>query len=113
MTVVFDREIGENVDTKTGEVSPVTRRERRQGEAHPIRERKPLKWSWKIAFWVLLAILVLSHMGNAQKAPSVPLSAFPPCETEDSQNCYWDAQTRGNGSGDSFIDIGGYRYLVK
>jgi hypothetical protein len=31
----------------------------------------------------------------------------PPCEQEDSSNCYWDAQTRGNGHGRSFVDVAG------
>lgn len=30
-----------------------------------------------------------------------------PCETEDSDNCYWDGKTRGNGKGKSFIVING------
>lgn len=34
--------------------------------------------------------------------------AVPACPTEDSNNCYWDAQTQGNGRGQSFIDIGGH-----
>ena len=40
------------------------------------------------------------------------LAAFfiPPCATEDSTNCYWDASTSGNGTGSSFIDIGGDAY---
>ena len=33
--------------------------------------------------------------------------ALPPCATEDSTNCHWDAQTRGNGQGVSFVDLGG------
>jgi hypothetical protein len=28
---------------------------------------------------------------------------LPPCPTEDSDNCYWDAGTRGNGDGESFV----------
>lgn len=28
---------------------------------------------------------------------------WEPCPTEDSTNCYWDAGTRGNGEGQSFI----------
>lgn len=35
------------------------------------------------------------------------LHLFPACPTEDSANCFWDATTRGNGIGSSFIDIGG------
>lgn len=33
---------------------------------------------------------------------------FPPCEDEDSiRNCYWDADTRGNGIGRSFYVLNG------
>jgi len=32
---------------------------------------------------------------------------LPPCPTEDSHDCYWDARTMGNGEGRSFIDEGG------
>lgn len=28
-----------------------------------------------------------------------------PCPTEDSTNCYWDAQTMGNGEGHDFVII--------
>lgn len=34
----------------------------------------------------------------------------PSCATEDSTNCYWDANTQGNGQGRSFIDINGTAY---
>lgn len=36
-----------------------------------------------------------------------PILDFTPCATEDSTWCYWDAQTRGNGQGQSFIAFGG------
>ena len=29
------------------------------------------------------------------------------CVAEDSTNCYWDAETLGNGHGDSFVDLFG------
>lgn len=32
---------------------------------------------------------------------------LPPCAFEDSSDCYWNAATRGNGYGESFVDIGG------
>ena len=32
------------------------------------------------------------------------------CDTEDSTNCYWDANVRGNGAGNSFIDVNGTAY---
>jgi len=38
---------------------------------------------------------------------SILLSILPPCATEDSSNCAWNAADRGNGYGRSFIDIGG------
>jgi len=28
-----------------------------------------------------------------------------PCESEDSANCVWDAETRGNGEGRSFLSL--------
>jgi len=30
---------------------------------------------------------------------------LPPCQTEDSNNCYWDAQTMGNGQGHDSVVI--------
>jgi hypothetical protein len=32
---------------------------------------------------------------------------LPPCPTEDSDNCYWDADTMGNGIGRSFTVVDG------
>ena len=32
---------------------------------------------------------------------------FTPCKNEDSRNCFWWAEGRGNGRGHSFIDLGG------
>lgn len=29
------------------------------------------------------------------------------CEYEDSNDCYWHAPSRGNGIGDSFVDVDG------
>jgi len=37
-----------------------------------------------------------------------------PCKQEDSRNCYWDAEFRGNGAGHSFADIrGSVVYLAR
>lgn len=30
-----------------------------------------------------------------------------PCATEDATNCYWDAQTTSNQTGQSFVDLNG------
>ena len=31
--------------------------------------------------------------------------SLPPCKTEDSTHCYWDADTMGNGQGNDFVDM--------
>ena len=36
-----------------------------------------------------------------------------PCRYEDSRNCFWDASSRGNGVGNSFIDLNGKVYYFK
>lgn len=38
---------------------------------------------------------------------------FTQCATEDSTNCYWDANVQGNGTGNSFIDVNGTAYYVR
>lgn len=45
----------------------------------------------------------------AQTQP-LPTITLPPCEQEDSDNCYWDAQVMGNGTGTSFISLHGTVY---
>lgn len=44
------------------------------------------------------------------EAPPLPAAEIPPCEFEDSENCYWDAATMGNGEGASFVDVSGTAY---
>lgn len=41
-----------------------------------------------------------------------PVPDLPPCPTEDSSNCYWDATVQGDGNGMSFIDIDGTAYYT-
>ena len=31
-----------------------------------------------------------------------------PCEFEDSSNCAWNAETQGNGRGQSFVNVAGF-----
>lgn len=33
------------------------------------------------------------------------LATVNPCQLEDSNNCYWDASTSGNGVGDSWTSV--------
>lgn len=37
---------------------------------------------------------------------------LPPCEYEDSWQCFWNAATRGNGAGDSFVALNGTVYYL-
>lgn len=32
---------------------------------------------------------------------------LPPCHTEGSANCHWDASAQGNGVGHSFVNLAG------
>jgi len=55
-----------------------------------------------VALGYVGACVVAAVVGVALAA--VPfIATLPPCATEDSTNCYWDADTRGNGQGLSFI----------
>lgn len=46
----------------------------------------------------------------AVEAEALPTLNLPPCEQEDSENCYWDAARMGNGLGRSFVNIDGTYY---
>lgn len=43
------------------------------------------------------------------------LAAATPCPAEDSTGCYWDAGTRGNGIGTSFVTVGpeSHRFTIR
>lgn len=41
------------------------------------------------------------------KGTTVTMTPLPPCRTEDSDNCYWDAFNQGNGDGMTFITYRG------
>lgn len=44
------------------------------------------------------------------KTTDYPAISLPACIDEDSDNCYWDAATMGNGKGDSFVTLHGKTY---
>jgi hypothetical protein len=46
----------------------------------------------------IVAILVAALFAG----PHARTVELPPCQTEDSVSCYWDATHRGNGLGESF-----------
>lgn len=49
---------------------------------------------------------------NAAPEEVKPAAFLPPCATEDSDNCYWDALERGNGQGTSFVSYKGKWYYM-
>jgi hypothetical protein len=49
------------------------------------------------------AILTVAVLGFAQPAPR---DGVPPCPTEDSWYCHWNAAYQGNHHGYSFISVG-------
>lgn len=49
--------------------------------------------------WVIHEHLLINRNGNAW-------TDLPPCTTEDSRRCYWNARTMGNGHGQSFVQLG-------
>lgn len=63
---------------------------------------------------LLAAVVILPHWIAYTLVPeySYGALAFTECATEDSHNCFWDATIKGNGQGNSFIDINGTAYYV-
>jgi hypothetical protein len=53
---------------------------------------------------------MLAGQSVAQPAQVLPTYTLPPCPTEDSDNCYWDAARMGNKQGTSFITLNGVTY---
>jgi hypothetical protein len=51
-------------------------------------------------YWALTITLAIA-LGAALTQLS---EALPPCETEDSINCYWDADVQGNGQGQDLVN---------
>lgn len=52
-------------------------------------------------------VVVVAPPAPVVTQPAEPFGNLPPCPTEDSDNCYWDATERGNGEGRSFYVVDG------
>lgn len=50
--------------------------------------------------------------GGATAYQGFNLALRTPCATEDSTNCYWNASVQGDGSGESFVTVGGVYYYL-
>lgn len=53
----------------------------------------------------LALAMIASTTAAAQTSFDTLASALPPCPTEDSVNCHWDASLEGNREGESFVAI--------
>lgn len=95
------------------------------GPRHRARRTSPLEHILSAAgiFLVLLflgwmALMVATEEsippGNppAVELPTLDPTTLPPCPTEDSNNCYWDATAHGNGQGRSFYTINDQTVLL-
>lgn len=58
-------------------------------------------------FYSLCCLAIGFALGSLIMTPAEGTMTLPPCATEDSTNCYWDAAHQGNGLGQSFIDWDG------
>lgn len=53
------------------------------------------------------------HTVEYVEVPVPSAETLPPCAMEDSDNCYWDAATMGNGTGESFVTFRGVTYYAR
>lgn len=57
----------------------------------------PMKDFWVMVFSAVLLAALAAAIFRAATGP-----ALPPCQTEDSVSCHWQADSQGNGQGRSF-----------
>lgn len=50
-----------------------------------------------------LALCVGAFVGSTVSGLAHDATTLPPCATEDSTGCYWDADTMGNGLGSDVV----------
>ncbi|MDR0285755.1 MAG: hypothetical protein LBI33_12845 [Propionibacteriaceae bacterium] len=61
--------------------------------------------------FIVAAFVVVFVLAGCRTAPESD-SFLPPCEFEDSVNCFWDASARGNGAGADFVNLDGNIYYI-
>lgn len=61
----------------------------------------------KLIWTAVVAVLTGLALTTGVPITPEPHEVLPACPSEDSDNCYWDASTRGNGEGDSFYVVDG------
>lgn len=70
-----------------------------------------------LIFFIIVASIVMGTVNSNITAADridtlMDVSELPPCATEDSTNCFWNAAENGNGQGQSFFNIDGESYYL-
>lgn len=71
------------------------------------RKRFRVRWDQVSAMLVTVLCLGLLMVWFGVLIEPMPADSLPPCATEDSDNCVWDAAKMGNGEGESFYVVDG------
>lgn len=61
-------------------------------------------------FGIICGVIAAFVFGIMLGEPQETTIQLPPCATEDSDNCYWQADQAGNQIGASFVVIDGIQY---
>jgi hypothetical protein len=56
-------------------------------------------------WWINIAIEDIPDPAATPTHSAVNEDSLPPCPTEDSDGCYWDADTMGNGHGHDVVTL--------
>ena len=64
-------------------------------------------------FLFLSGVFFVVDWFSSAETTTYPRFQIPECKTEDSDNCFWNAQVRGNGEGRSFIVLDGRVFYEK
>lgn len=72
--------------------------------------RVAIRWDRIAAIVSLIACMAFGAWGASIIDRMSGDVQLVPCAEEDSDDCYWDADTRGNGYGVSFVTIDGVTY---
>lgn len=67
--------------------------------------RLKIRWDNIIIGFVIGVMCYGMGVWGASIALEKQADRLPPCATEDSDNCYWDADTMGNGQGHDSVVV--------
>ena len=59
---------------------------------------------------MLAAFCIIAAVAYADGTDCPTVIVLPPCTMEDDADCHWQAHERGNGMGQSFVNVNGIIY---